>query len=60
MPASDYITSLFKSFLALPMADQIKLNVLFLTFRDGKDLVVLHLHLLLWSFKHQLNLGRIL
>lgn len=55
MHTSDYITSLFKSFLSLPMASQVKLNVLCMAFTDGQDLALLHLHFLLWSFKHQLK-----
>ena len=57
MHTSNYITSLFKSFPLLPMARQVKSNVLYLTFRHGQDLVLHHLYLLLWSFKLQLSFG---
>lgn len=43
MHTSDYITSLFRSFPSLPMAGPIKVNVLYLTLRDGQDFVPCHL-----------------
>lgn len=60
MHTSDYITSLFNSFLSLPMASPIKSNVLCVAFRDGCVLALLHLHLLLWFLKHQLSTERFL